>query len=306
MFNGMKCSCNLGLLKYTLGIRAKALNANTCKRRLKMGKKVVLITGASSGIGLEAALELKENGYRVYGAARREENLKVLESKGIKTIKLDVTEEESMVKCVEQIIEIEGTIDVLVNNAGYGSFGAIEDVPMEEAKRQVEVNLFGLARMIQLVLPHMRKQHFGRIINISSMGGKLHTAFGGWYHATKFAVEGLSDCLRMEVEPFGIDVVVVEPGGIKTEWGTIAAENLKNLSSEGVYGESALNSAESMIQLYGGDKLTEPKVIGHTITKAVMAKKPKTRYLVGYGAKPLVFLRRLLSDRMFDKIIRKM
>lgn len=271
-----------------------------------MSKKVVLVTGASSGIGFEAALELKENGFIVYGAARRIEKLKELESKGIKTIELDVTNDESMVKCVDQIVKNEGTIDVLVNNAGYGSYGAIEDVPMEEARRQVEVNVFGLARMTQLVLPHMRKQHFGRIINISSVGGKVHTLFGGWYHATKFAVEGFSDCLRVEVEEFGIDVVVVEPGGIKTDWGIIAAENLKKSSAKGAYAKSALKSAESQKQIYSGNRLTDPKVIAHTITKAATAKKPKTRYLIGFGAKPFVFLKRVLSDRMFDKIIKSL
>lgn len=270
-----------------------------------MSKKVVLVTGASSGVGFNAAIELKEKGFIVYGAARRTEKLKELESMGIRTIKLDVTNDESMTKCVEQIVKNEGRIDVLVNNAGYGSYGAIEDVTMEEARRQLEVNVFGLARMTQLVLPHMRKQHFGRIINISSVGGKVHTAFGGWYHATKFAVEGLSDCLRMEVKEFGIDVVLVEPGGIKTEWGIIAAENLKKSSSKGAYAKSALKSAESSIQMYNGDRLTDPKVIANTITKAATVKKPKTRYLVGFAAKPILFLRRVLSDRMFDKIIQR-
>ena len=160
--------------------------------------------------------------------------------------------------------------------------------------------------MTQLVLPSMRKNKFGKIVNISSMGGKMYTPFGGWYHATKFAVEGFSDCLRMEVEPFGIDVIIVEPGGIKTEWGIIAAENLKNSSLGGAYENTALDASNHMRQLYSGEKLTSPKVIAKTICKAVTANKPKTRYLVGYGAKPAVFLRRILSDRMFDKIIKKL
>lgn len=158
--------------------------------------------------------------------------------------------------------------------------------------------------MTQLVLPHMRKQHFGRIINISSVGGKVHTAFGGGYHATKFAVEGFSDCLRIEVEEFGIDVVLIEPGGTKTDWGIIAAENLKKSSSKGAYAKSALKVAESNKKIYSGNSLTDPKVIAHTITKAATAKKPKTRYLIGFAAKPIVFLKRVLSDRMFDKIIK--
>lgn len=269
-------------------------------------KKVALITGASSGIGYETALELKDRGFIVYGAARRVDRLKVLEEKEINIIELDVTKEESMKNCVSEILKREGRIDVLVNNAGYGSFGAIEDVSMEEARRQIEVNIFGLSRMTQLVLPSMRKNKFGKIVNISSMGGKMYTPFGGWYHATKFAVEGFSDCLRMELKPFNIDVIIVEPGGIKTDWGTIAADNLKSSAKDGAYEKMANEAAENMRKLYTGDKLTDPKVIGKTIGKAVTANKPKTRYLVGYGAKLGVFAKRILSDRMFDKMIKKL
>ena len=198
-----------------------------------MSKKVALITGASSGIGESAAILLQENGFKVYGAARRLEKMKDLEAKGISTIALDITDEDSIMNCVNTIQEKEGSIDVLVNNAGYGSFGAIEDVSMEEARRQFDVNIFGLARLTQLVLPKMRENRFGKIVNISSMGGKVYTPFGAWYHATKHALEGWSDCLRIEVKPFGIDVVVVEPGGIKTPWGQIAADNLKKTSGNG-------------------------------------------------------------------------
>ena len=211
-----------------------------------------------------------------------------------------------MVQCVNEILDKEGRIDILINNAGYGSFGAIEDVSMEEAKRQMEVNIFGLARMTQLVTPSMRKNKFGKIVNISSMAGKVHTPFGGWYHATKFALEGLSDCLRMELEPFGIDVIIVEPGGIKTDWGIIAADHLKNSSENGAYANATNKAAKSMKEMYSGSRLTESIVIAHTIVKSVTVKKPKTRYLVGYGAKPAVFIRRLISDRMFDKLIKRM
>jgi short-subunit dehydrogenase len=156
--------------------------------------------------------------------------MKDLESDGIRVLQLDLTDEDSIEACVKSIIEREGRIDILVNNAGYGSYGAIEDVPISEARRQFEVNLFGLARLTQAVLPSMRAKRFGRIVNISSIAGKIYTPFGAWYHATKFALEGFSDCLRLEVEPFGINVVVVVPGGIKTEWGTIAAEHLRKTS----------------------------------------------------------------------------
>ncbi|MGL4742111.1 MAG: oxidoreductase [Sarcina sp.] len=269
-------------------------------------KKVALITGASSGIGYEAALELQKKGIIVYGAARRVDKLEELKKHGINVIKLDVTDEESMVKCVQTILEKEKRIDILVNNAGYGSYGAVEDVPMEEARRQIEVNIFGLARMTQLVVPAMRAHKFGRIINISSMGGKMYTPFGAWYHATKFAVEGFSDCLRLELKEFGIDVVLVEPGGIKTAWGTIAADNLIQTAQNGAYEESATKTANNMRKLYTGKRLTDPNVIGKVIAKAAVVSKPKTRYLLGFGAKPAVIAKRLLPDRVFDKFIKNM
>lgn len=271
-----------------------------------MSKKVALVTGASSGIGFDAAVGLKEAGFIVYGAARRVEKMKSLEAKGVNVIPLDVTDETSMTTCIDTIVEAEGRFDVLVNNAGYGSYGAIETVPMEEARRQIEVNVFGLARMSQLVIPNMRKNNFGRIINISSMGGKIYTPYGGWYHATKFAVEAMSDCMRLEVEPFGIDVVLVEPGGIKTEWGAIAAENLKKASKGSVYETAANKSADNMKEMYSSNRLTSPKVIADAIVKGATARKPKTRYLLGFGAKPGVFMRRLLSDRMFDRVSKMM
>lgn len=268
-----------------------------------MTKRIALVTGASSGIGAATAIELVNRGFVVYGAARRVDQITTA---GVHPLALDVTDEESMVNCVKAIIAKEGRIDVLVNNAGYGSFGAIEDVPMDEARRQVEVNLFGLARMIQLVLPTMRIQKFGKIVNISSMGGKVWTPLGGWYHATKFAVEGLSDCLRMELKPFGIDVIVIEPGGITTPFGAIAAENLTKVSVDGAYQALAERTAKSMIKNYSGTRLTKPEVIARCIAHAVTTKKPKTRYLLGFAAKPAVFIKNLLGDRVYDALIQKM
>lgn len=180
------------------------------------------------------AQELKSAGFKVYAAARRVDRMADLEKDSITPVALDLTRDGSIAACVNTILSREKSIDVLVNNAGYGSYGAIEDVPLEEGRRQFEVNLFGMARLIRLVTPTMREQHYEKIVNISSMGGKIWTKFGGWYHATKYAVEGLSDCLRMELQPFGIDVVVVEPGGIKTDWGLIAAENLKKRPEGGL------------------------------------------------------------------------
>ncbi|MGL5296314.1 MAG: oxidoreductase, partial [Culicoidibacterales bacterium] len=210
-----------------------------------------------------------------------------------------VTNEESMQNCVNTIIDKEGRIDVLVNNAGYGSYGAVEDVPMSEARRQIEVNIFGLARMTQLVLPHMRNQKSGKIVNISSIGGKVYTLLGAWYHATKHAVEGFSDALRLEVAPFGIDVIIIEPGSIKTEWSGIAADNIDETSKAGAYKEVAEKVAQTM-RNFDGSPAT---VISKTIGKAVTARKPKTRYAVGKYAGTFLGMRKLTTDRMFDRMI---
>lgn len=265
--------------------------------------KTALVTGASSGIGKSTVELLLSAGATVYAAARRVEKMNDLEKMGAHVVKMDVTDEASLVSNVNSVLQKKGSIDILINNAGYGSYGAIEEVPIDEARRQFEVNIFGLARLTQLVLPKMRQNHYGKIVNISSMGGKIYTPFGGWYHATKHALEGFSDCLRLETEPFGIGVVVVEPGGIATEWGIIAAENLKKTSGRGVYAEAANKTANAMADRYASNQLTDPAVIARVILKAVTARKPKTRYAAGYGAKPVMFLRWLLPDRWFDKII---
>ena len=269
--------------------------------------KVALVTGASSGIGADTAIRLTNAGYTVYGAARRVNRMRDLEQHGVHVIALDVTDEDSLRSAVDTIIRTSGRIDVLVNNAGYGSYGAIEDVPLDEARKQLDVNVFGLARLIQLVLPHTRAQRSGTIINISSMGGKLVTPLGGWYHASKYAVEALSDALRIETSRFGIHTVVVEPGSIRTEWGTIAAEALRETSSatgaysgpaEGVAATLAASSQPAARNTSG------PDVIGKAIVKIAQARRPRTRYRVGFGAGPVMFLRWLLPDRSFDRIIR--
>lgn len=261
--------------------------------------KVALVTGASAGIGEATALALHEAGYTVYGAARRVERMAGLAERGIKILEMDVTEDASMVAGIERIIEESGRIDVLVNNAGYGSYGAFEDVPLSEGKYQFEVNLFGLARLVQLTTPQMRAQGSGKIVNISSIGGKIYEPLGGWYHSTKFAVEGLSDSLRLELKPFGIDVVVVEPGAIKTEWGGIAVENLLKTSGGTAYAPQA----KALAKLFdGAARGSQPKVIADVILKAVRARRPKTRYAAGFGAKPILFVRRVLPDRAFDAL----
>jgi len=213
-------------------------------------KKIILLTGASSGIGYQTAKSLAKEGHVVYGAARRIEKMETLKQFGVKPIYLDVTDEESIKSAIDTIIGNEGRIDVLINNAGYGSYGAVEDVEINEARRQFEVNLFGLARLVQLVLPHMRKQKAGRIINVSSMGGRMTSYFGGWYHATKYALEAFSDALRMEVTDFGIDVSLIEPGLIKTDWGIIAANKLADSSKGGAYEKEAMKTAKGMKKLF--------------------------------------------------------
>lgn len=268
-------------------------------------KKVVLVTGASAGIGKETAKLLAESGHIVYGAARRLDKMQDLKALGVKILEMDVTVEESMQKGVQKILDAEKRIDILVNNAGYGSFGALEDVLMTEARQQFDVNIFGLARLTQLVLPAMRAQRSGKIINVSSIGGSFGEPHGSWYHATKFAVEGLSDSLRMELKQFGIDVVVIKPGAIVTEWNTIARQNLANVSGNTVYGDLALKHVK-MLQRVDGQMGSKPIVIARAIRKAVESKNPKTRYSVGGGAKLILFFRNILSDTMFDKLMLSM
>ena len=262
--------------------------------------KTALVTGASSGIGAATALKLRAMGYEVYGAARRLDRLDELAAHEVRAVSLDVTDDASMAAAVKQVVEETGRIDVLVNNAGYGSYGALEDVPIDEGRRQFEVNVFGAARMMQLVLPHMRTQGSGTVVNVSSMGGRIYTPFGGWYHGTKFALEAISDCLRIESRPFGINVVIVEPGSIDTEWSGIAAEQLEAASGEGPYAAQA----RAMVKLLNENRRkSPPSVIADVIAKAVTAKRPRTRYVAGYGARPLITARRLLPDRVFDHLI---
>jgi NAD(P)-dependent dehydrogenase (short-subunit alcohol dehydrogenase family) len=265
-----------------------------------MTGEVALITGASSGIGEATALELARRGFIVYAVARRLDRMAGLAQHGVHIFEVDVTDDASITSGVERILREQGRIDVLVNNAGYGSYGALEDVPIEEGRRQFEVNVFGLARLTQLVLPHMRAQRSGRIINVSSIGGKFYEPLGAWYHATKFAVEGLSDSLRLELRPFGVHVVVIEPGTIRTEWGGIASESAVARSGSTAYGRQA----EQLAKVYDlADRPgvgASPRVVALAIAKAVTAPRPRIRYAVPFGAKALLALRWLLTDRAFD------
>ena len=266
--------------------------------------KVILITGASSGIGFDAAATLLRQGHRVYAAARRVERMEPLKELGVVPLRMDVTDEASMEAGVRTVLEAEGRIDVLVNNAGYGYFGAIENVPMEEARRQQEVNVFGLARLCQLVLPSMREQGSGRIVNTASVAGKTVLYFGGWYHVSKFSVEALSDALRMELKPFGIDVSMIEPGGIRTDWGIIAADHLAESSKGTPYETEALREAETMRKAYTIRLLSKPAVVARAISRAVNSRRPRARYRVGFGAHTLVFLHTILPARWWDALLR--
>lgn len=264
---------------------------------------VALVTGASSGIGEATALMLRDAGYTVYAVARRTERMADLAERGIRTFAMDLTDDATITSGVERILEEAGHIDLLVNNAGYGSFGSVEDIPIAEARRQFEVNVFGLARLIQLVTPGMRKRRQGRIVNISSIGGKIYEPLGGWYHATKFAVEGLSDCLRIELKGFGIRVVLVEPGPILTEWNALARESMLASSAGTAYEEQARSVARTLTAADDPRTGTRPEAVAEVIVRAATARRPRARYAAGKGAAVILAARKVLPDRAFDLVI---
>ncbi|MGI5502345.1 oxidoreductase [Lentzea sp. CA-135723] len=264
------------------------------------GKRVALVTGASSGMGRDLALRLLRSGWTVYGLARRVERMQEITAAGGVALGVDLTDDASMVAAVEQVVAERGRIDLLVNSAGYGQMGALEDVPTDVGRRQMDVNLYGVSRMVQLCLPHMRAQKSGRIINVSSIGGKASFPLGGWYHASKFALEGYSDALRMEVKPFGVDVIVVEPGGTESEWFPIATAEAKRYSGEGAYRDMV----SAMVDSPNWNQKQPPvSTVTDGIMKAINAKRPKARYVPGRSAKMIVTLRWLLSDRLYDRVI---
>jgi NAD(P)-dependent dehydrogenase (short-subunit alcohol dehydrogenase family) len=268
-----------------------------------MNPKVILITGASSGMGKSSALQLIAEGHRVYTVARRIEQMQDIAAAGGFPMQMDVTQDQEVIAVVQNIIEKEGRIDVLWNNAGFGLYGAVEDIPLQEARRQFEVNVFGLAAITQKVLPFMRKANSGTIINTSSMGGKMYTPMGAWYHASKHAVEGFSDCLRLELADFNINVVVLEPGIIETEFGDVMLNNISRYSLKTAYAELTKKLVAATKKNYDRGRASKPVVIAKTISQIVRSNRPKTRYRIGKFAKPMVWLRIYLGDRMFDKII---
>jgi short-subunit dehydrogenase len=270
-----------------------------------MSKKVALVTGGSSGIGALTAIRLAGVGFITYAAARRLEKMENLKEKGVTVVRLDVASQSSIDACIAQINSESGGIDILVNNAGYGSYGSVEEVAIEEARRQFEVNLFGLAALTQLVIPHMRKQRWGRIINISSIAGLAATPFAAWYSGSKFAVEAFSHALRQELEPFDVDVVIIRPGPIKTEWSDIAMDSLLQKSGNGPYGRLAQAMEKSSKKMFASKLLSgNPNVIADVIVSASLAKKPRAVYTAPLVANLQPALRWLLTDRMFDGLTR--
>jgi NAD(P)-dependent dehydrogenase (short-subunit alcohol dehydrogenase family) len=269
--------------------------------------KAVLITGCSSGIGRATAIELAGRGWKVYATARKTDSISDLAEKGCQTLALDVTDEGSRRAAVDRVIEEEGAIGVLINNAGYSQSGAVESVPIEQVRQQFETNVFGLLRMCRLVLPGMRAQHWGKIVNLSSMGGKLTFPGGGIYHASKYAVEALSDAMRFEVRGFGVDVIIIEPGLIVTNFGGTAAGSVQADGDDGAYADFNRHVAKLTEEAYKGPmaKLgAGPEAVGKTIADAVSAKRPRARYPVTPSARLMMGQRRLVPDRVWDMLMR--
>jgi len=275
-------------------------------KKEKPSDKTVLITGGSAGIGMIAARSLAEKGYTVYAAARRLEKMEPLKASGVHPVRMDLTDNASIESGLKKILSLSSGIDILINNAGYGSYGAVEDVPIEEARRQFEVNLFGLAELTRAVLPGMRKKKKGRIINISSIAGRIHTPFAAWYHASKHALEGFSSCLRTEVSPYGIDVVSIQPGPIRTGWLEISASNLIKRSGSGAYAGEAETVSRSFKKIFSIPFTSaSAEDIARVIVKSATVKKPATRYIAPFGARLMLFLRWILPDRIMDFVTRK-
>lgn len=273
-----------------------------------MTSRAVLITGCSTGIGRAAAERLAAKGWPVYATARRLESIKDLADVGCNLLTLDVCDEDSMRAAVEEVEAKEGAIFALVNNAGYGQEGAVEEVPMEDIRRVFETNVFGLSRLTQLALPGMRRQGAGRVVNVSSMGGKISIPGGGYYHATKHAVEAISDTLRFEVRPFGVHVSVIEPGTIKTAFGDTATNSVAHLQDPASpYAGFNQVLVQKINDAYEG-KLARfaapPEAVAKVIDKAISSRKPRTRYRVTVAARVMLATRKVMPDRGWDLFLR--
>jgi NAD(P)-dependent dehydrogenase (short-subunit alcohol dehydrogenase family) len=271
--------------------------------------RAVLVTGCSSGIGRATALRLTAAGWRVYATARRPETLGELGRAGCRLLALDVLDDGSMRAAVDAVVAAEGAVGALVNNAGYGQYGAVESVPMDLARRQFETNVLGPARLIQLVLPGMRRQRWGRIVNVSSMGGRLTFPGGGYYHATKYALEALTDALRFEVAGFGVHAILVEPGLIRSGFAEAAAESAgESGSAEDPY--AGFNTAviritrDSYVRGWLSRLGGTPDDVARTIERALASRRPRARYRVTNSARVMIAQRRLLPDRLWDRLMR--
>lgn len=266
-----------------------------------INQQVVLVTGASSGIGEATAIRLRQRGFIVYAAARRTARMRHLLGLGIHVLALDVTDDASLKQALQVIMQQQKRLDILINNAGFGTYGAIEEVPLADGRRQFDVNVFGAVRLIQLVLPIMRRQHSGRIINTSSIAAKVYEPLSGWYMGTKHALEGISDSLRTEVAPFGIDVVMIEPGATNSQWAGIAKQALLRDSGSGAY-QKLVREVAAQLDLFAKVG-SAPTTIADLMERAATARRPRTRYVGGFGSKTALLARRLLSDRQFDAAV---
>ena len=268
-------------------------------------KRTILITGCSSGIGRATAAYLARRGHRVYATARKPETLEELERGGCRTLPLDVTDEASMRAAVQEIEAAEGGVEALVNNAGYGLHGAFEETPIEDVRRQFETNVFGAVALTQMVLPQMRARRWGRVVNVSSMGGRITLPGGAFYHGTKHALEAISDVARWELKPFGVDVVLIEPGIIKTRFGDTAVSSFDE--ADGPYASFNRSLRKTLDSAYTGvlsKAGVGPETVAKAIAKAIESKRPKTRYVTPISTMGVLFARRVLPDRAWDMAVR--
>jgi NAD(P)-dependent dehydrogenase (short-subunit alcohol dehydrogenase family) len=275
--------------------------------RMARPSKAVLITGCSTGIGRASALRLAQGGWTVYASARRPESIADLAQAGCKTLTLDVTDAESMRAAVAQVEQEQGAVGVLINNAGYSQSGPVEQVEMEAVRRQFETNVFGVIALTQLVLPKMREQRWGKIVNIGSMGGRLTFPGGGFYHATKHALEAISDALRFEVRGFGIDTILIEPGLIVTEFGNAAVASMDGVSEDGAYDELNVKLTKLMTETYEGPMRHlggGPDAVAKAIEKAITRRRPPARVRVTASARLAILQRRITPDRVWDAAMR--
>jgi NAD(P)-dependent dehydrogenase (short-subunit alcohol dehydrogenase family) len=276
-------------------------------RRMPEVSKAVLITGCSSGIGRASALRLARGGWTVYASARRPESIADLADAGCRTLGLDVTDAESMRAAVAQVEREKGAVGVLINNAGYSQSGPVEQVEMDAVRRQFETNVFGVVALTQLVLPRMREQRWGKIVNVGSMGGRLTFPGGGFYHATKHALEAISDALRFEVRGFGIDTILIEPGLIVTEFGNAAVASMDGVPDDGPYAEFNAKLAKLTAETYEGPMRHlggGPDAVAKAIEKAISRRRPSARVRVTASARLAIAQRRLTPDRVWDAAMR--